>query len=93
MAFGRAQLYEFGLRHRAPADLRWQDQGARGDRSRAGFGDPHPTVAEAGYPALTVDGVVGLFGPPTVRRTIFVKRIAADIKDVMEQLTRSSKNA
>ena len=25
-----------------------------------------PTVAEAGYPALTIDGLVGLFGPPSM---------------------------
>jgi tripartite-type tricarboxylate transporter receptor subunit TctC len=38
-----------------------------------------PTVKEAGYPALTVDGLVGLFGPagmPTALR----ERIVADIR-------------
>jgi tripartite-type tricarboxylate transporter receptor subunit TctC len=42
-----------------------------------------PTVAEAGFPDMTLDGLVGLFGPPAMpleqRR-----RIAADIKEVMD---------
>jgi tripartite-type tricarboxylate transporter receptor subunit TctC len=42
-----------------------------------------PTVAEVGHPALTIDGLVGLFGPPTMPMALRQK-IAADIKDVME---------
>ena len=42
-----------------------------------------PTVAEAGYPVLTIDGLVGLFGHPFMPITLR-ERIAADIKDVME---------
>jgi len=42
-----------------------------------------PTVAEAGQPALTIDGLVGLFGPPTMPMALRLK-IAADIKEVME---------
>jgi tripartite-type tricarboxylate transporter receptor subunit TctC len=42
-----------------------------------------PTVAEAGQPALTIDGLVGLFGPPTMPMALRQK-IAADIKEVME---------
>ena len=42
-----------------------------------------PTVAEAGQPALTIDGLVGLFGPPTMPMALR-QRIAADIKEVME---------
>ena len=42
-----------------------------------------PTVAEAGYPALTIDGLVGLFGPPSMPMALR-ERIAADIKEVME---------
>jgi tripartite-type tricarboxylate transporter receptor subunit TctC len=42
-----------------------------------------PTVAEAGYPALTMDGLVGLFGPPTMPKDLR-ERIAADIKTVMD---------
>jgi len=43
-----------------------------------------PTVREAGYPALTLDGLVGLFGPtgmpPELR-----KRIAADVSAVADK--------
>ena len=42
-----------------------------------------PTVAEAGYPALTMDGLVGLFGPPTMPIDLR-ERIAADVKAVMD---------
>jgi tripartite-type tricarboxylate transporter receptor subunit TctC len=42
-----------------------------------------PTVAEAGHPALTIDGLVGLFGPPTMPMALREK-IAADLKVVME---------
>jgi tripartite-type tricarboxylate transporter receptor subunit TctC len=42
-----------------------------------------PTVAEAGQPALTIDGLVGLFGPPTMPMALREK-IAADVKTVME---------
>ena len=40
-------------------------------------------MAEAGQPALTIDGLVGLFGPPTMPMALRQK-IAADIKEVME---------
>jgi tripartite-type tricarboxylate transporter receptor subunit TctC len=43
-----------------------------------------PTVAQAGFPGLTVDGLVGMFGPaelaPAVR-----ERIAADVKAVADK--------
>ena len=42
-----------------------------------------PTVAEAGFPALTMDGLVGLFGPPAMPMALR-ERIAADIKAVMD---------
>jgi tripartite-type tricarboxylate transporter receptor subunit TctC len=41
-----------------------------------------PTVAEAGYPALTIDGLVGLFGPPSMPMALR-ERIAADVKAVL----------
>ena len=41
------------------------------------------TVAEVGYPELTIDGLVGLFGPPSMPMTLR-ERIAADIKAVIE---------
>jgi tripartite-type tricarboxylate transporter receptor subunit TctC len=42
-----------------------------------------PTATEAGYPALAIDGLVGLFGPPSMSMTLR-ERVAADIKSVME---------
>ena len=42
-----------------------------------------PTVAQAGQPALTIDGLVGLFGPPTMPMALR-EQIAADVKEVME---------
>jgi tripartite-type tricarboxylate transporter receptor subunit TctC len=45
---------------------------------------PHiPTVAEAGFPALTIDGLVGLFGLPFMPVELR-ERIATDIREVME---------
>jgi tripartite-type tricarboxylate transporter receptor subunit TctC len=43
-----------------------------------------PTVAEAGYPALTVDGLVGLFGPTGMPLELR-KRITGDIRDVADK--------
>jgi tripartite-type tricarboxylate transporter receptor subunit TctC len=42
-----------------------------------------PTVAEAGQPALTIDGLVGLFGPPFMPMELR-ERIAVDIRETME---------
>lgn len=43
-----------------------------------------PTVAEAGFPGLTVDGLVGLFGPSDMPITLR-DRIAADVKSVADE--------
>jgi tripartite-type tricarboxylate transporter receptor subunit TctC len=43
-----------------------------------------PTVAEAGYPALTIDGLVGLFGPPGMPLDLR-ERITADIRAVVDK--------
>ena len=42
-----------------------------------------PTVAEADHPTLTIDGLVGLFGPPSMPMALR-EQIAADVKDAME---------
>ena len=42
-----------------------------------------PTVKEAGYPALTVDGLVGLFGPTGMPLDLR-QRITADIRAVAD---------
>jgi tripartite-type tricarboxylate transporter receptor subunit TctC len=47
-------------------------------------GEPKvPTVTEAGYPALTVDGLVGFFGPTGMPRELR-DRITADIRAVAD---------
>jgi tripartite-type tricarboxylate transporter receptor subunit TctC len=52
-----------------------------------------PTVKEAGYPALTLNGLVGLFGPPGMSIELR-KRIAADLgavadKTIADRMTAS----
>jgi tripartite-type tricarboxylate transporter receptor subunit TctC len=42
-----------------------------------------PTVAEAGYPALAIDGLVGLFGPPGMPLDLR-QRITADIRAIVD---------
>jgi tripartite-type tricarboxylate transporter receptor subunit TctC len=42
-----------------------------------------PTMAEAGYPYLELDGLVGLFGPPSMPMALR-ERLAADIKVVLD---------
>ncbi len=41
-----------------------------------------PTVAEAGFPALTFDGLIGLFGPRDMPEAVR-DRIAADVKEAV----------
>jgi tripartite-type tricarboxylate transporter receptor subunit TctC len=84
LAAGRVQVYES-----AYAIARPQIQAGKikvlavTNTERASAIPDIPTVAEAGYPALTMDGLVGLFGPPTMPRDVR-ERIAADIKAVMD---------
>ncbi len=42
-----------------------------------------PTVTEAGYPGLTVDGLVGMFGP-TGMSSALRDKITADVKAVAD---------
>jgi tripartite-type tricarboxylate transporter receptor subunit TctC len=84
LATGRVQLYEA-----AYAIVRPQIQAGKvkilavTNTTRASAIPDTPTVAEAGYPALTVDGLVGLYGPPSMPMALR-ERIAADIAAVME---------
>ena len=41
-----------------------------------------PTATEAGYPDLALDGLVGLFGPPSMPLALR-ERVAADVREVM----------
>ena len=84
LAAGRVQVYES-----AYAIARPQLQAGKikllavTNTARASAIPDVPTVAEAGYAALTMDGLVGLFGPPTMPRDLR-ERIAADIRSVMD---------
>jgi tripartite-type tricarboxylate transporter receptor subunit TctC len=84
LAAGRVQVYES-----AYAIARPQIQAGKikllavTNTARASAVPDVPTVAQAGYPALTMDGLVGLFGPPTMPKDLR-ERIAADIRSVME---------
>ena len=49
------------------------------NRQRASAAPEIPTAREAGYPALEFDGLVGLFGPPSMAPDLR-ERIAADIR-------------
>lgn len=50
-----------------------------------------PTVKEAGYPALTLDGLVGLFGPPDMPAELR-SRIAADIRAAADDTLKARLN-
>ncbi len=49
-----------------------------------------PTVTEAGFPDLTFDGLIGLFGPRDMPQSVR-DRIAADIKEVVADPAVASK--
>jgi tripartite-type tricarboxylate transporter receptor subunit TctC len=84
LATGRVQVYESAVAIAQP-----QMQAGKikmlavVNSARAPTYPNTPTVAEAGQPGLTIDGLVGLFGPPTMSKALREK-IAADIKEVME---------
>jgi tripartite-type tricarboxylate transporter receptor subunit TctC len=46
-----------------------------------------PTVAEAGFPGLTVDGLVGIFGPTGMSKAV-TDKITADVKAVADDTIR-----
>jgi tripartite-type tricarboxylate transporter receptor subunit TctC len=83
LAAGRVQVYES-----AYAIARPQIQAGKikmlavTNTSRASVIPDVPTVEEAGYPALTIDGLVGLFGPPTMPMALR-ERIASEITEIM----------
>jgi tripartite-type tricarboxylate transporter receptor subunit TctC len=84
LAAGRVQVYEA-----AYAIVRPQIQAGKikplavTNTARAAAIPDVPTVAEAGFPALTIDGLVGLFGPNTMPMALR-ERIAGDIKTIMD---------
>jgi tripartite-type tricarboxylate transporter receptor subunit TctC len=52
--------------------------------ARAAIQPNTPTVAEAGFPALTFDGLIGIYGQRTMTAAAR-KRVAADIRDVLAE--------
>jgi tripartite-type tricarboxylate transporter receptor subunit TctC len=84
LAEGRVQVYEAAL-----AIVRPQLESGKikllavTNSVRAPTQPTLPTVAEAGYPALTIDGLVGLFGPTGMPLDLR-QRITADIRAVVD---------
>jgi tripartite-type tricarboxylate transporter receptor subunit TctC len=83
---GRVQVYEAAL-----AIVRPQLQSGKikllavTNSVRAPTEPNLPTVAEAGYPALTIDGLVGLFGPTGMPLELR-QRITADIRAIVDPI-------
>jgi tripartite-type tricarboxylate transporter receptor subunit TctC len=84
LAEGRIQVYRSAYAIVRPRLLSGKIRVlAVSNSERAAATPDTPTVAEAGYPDLTIDGLVGLFGPPTMPLSLR-ERIAADVKSVMD---------
>jgi tripartite-type tricarboxylate transporter receptor subunit TctC len=85
LAQGRVQVYDAAL-----AIVRPQLQSGKikllavTNTVRAPSEPNIPTVREAGYPALTLDGLVGLFGPPGMPLKLR-QRITSDIRAVADR--------
>jgi tripartite-type tricarboxylate transporter receptor subunit TctC len=84
LAEGRVQVYEAAL-----AIVRPQLESGKikllavTNTVRAPTQPNLPTVADAGYPALTIDGLVGLFGPSGMPLDLR-QRITADIRAIVD---------
>ena len=84
LAQGRVQVYRSALAIAQP-----QLQAGRikllamSNSVRAPAAPDIPTMAEAGYPYLELDGLVGLFGPPGMPMALR-ERLAADIKAIID---------
>jgi tripartite-type tricarboxylate transporter receptor subunit TctC len=50
-----------------------------------------PTVTEAGYPQLALDGLVGFFGPPSMPEKVR-EAIAADVREAMDATVKERLN-
>ena len=93
LAEGRVQVYESAL-----AIVRPQLQSGKikllavTNTVRAPSEPDLPTVKEAGQPALTVDGLVGLFGPPGMPLKLR-QRITADIRAVADDTIKDRLSA
>jgi tripartite-type tricarboxylate transporter receptor subunit TctC len=84
LAEGRIQLYRSAYAIIRPRVLAGKAKILAVSNSRRAPAAPQiPTVAEAGYPGLTIDGLVGLFGPSSMPLNLR-EQIAADVKAVMD---------
>ena len=84
LAAGRVQVYESAYAIARPHIQAGKIKAlAVTNTARASAIPDIPTVAEAGFPALTIDGLVGLFGPPAMPMTLR-ERIAGDIRTIMD---------
>jgi tripartite-type tricarboxylate transporter receptor subunit TctC len=59
--------------------------------SRAAVIPDVPTVTQAGYPDLSLDGLVGFFGPPTMSERIR-EGIATDVREAMDPVVEERLN-
>lgn len=81
---GRVQLYEAAFAIVRPQIEAGKITAIAVTNTVRSPGQPNlPTVKEAGYPALTVDGLVGLFGPTGMSLELR-QRIAADVRAVAD---------
>ncbi len=93
LAEGRVQVYESAL-----AIVRPQRQSGKikllavTNTGRAPTEPDLPTVQEAGYPALTLDGLVGLFGPTGMPLELR-QRITADFRAVADETIKDRLSA
>jgi tripartite-type tricarboxylate transporter receptor subunit TctC len=84
LAAGRVQVYESAYAIARPHIQAGKIKPlAVTNTARASAIPDIPTVAESGFPALTMDGLVGLFGPPSMPMALR-ERIAADFKDIID---------
>jgi tripartite-type tricarboxylate transporter receptor subunit TctC len=84
LAQGRVQVYRSALAIVQPhLEAKKIKLLALSNSTRAPAAPGVPTMAEAGYPYLELDGLVGLFGPPSMPLALR-ERIAADFKAVIE---------
>ena len=84
LAAGRVQIYESAYAIARPhIEAGKIKMLAVTNTARAAAIPNIPTVAEAGFPALTMDGLVGLFGPPSMPPALR-ERLAADIRAIMD---------
>jgi tripartite-type tricarboxylate transporter receptor subunit TctC len=86
LAEGRVQVYESALAIARPQILAGKIRmlAVTNTERTPAFPDI-PTVAQAGFPGLTVDGLVGLFGPPDMPLAVR-QQIADDVRAVADKV-------